>query len=667
MTVTKWNVGGYLVPVTMTEVGKRIELVYPFNKTLTAEIKMMDGAKWHGFDEKPRKIWSITNTLRNKFQIDYLSGKNVYERYDSSLLELTPNRSLYKHQLEMYRHSLTRRRSILACEMGTGKSLVAIEVMEYLATQGVSELEMWFVGPKSAVKAFKLELAKWKCKLKPILMTYNAMMSSVKDWQPGRKAPKLVVFDEASKIKTMTAQRTQAAMHLANAVNSEHDGYVMLMSGTPAPKSPVDWYSLTETACPGFLKEGNVAKFKASLCLIEQREGLDGATYPHLVTWLDDDRKCAECGEMEHHGNHVSTISTKDTIHALTSFKFGTTDTTQEAKSSEIKASSSAIHTYKKSVNQVARLFKRLQGLVLVKHKRDCLDLPEKVYEVSQLMPTIEMIRSAKIIKNTTPRAIQALTLLRELSDGFLYKERKCGERECTRCMGCGTVLGASEAPINQETGTVTSQAELPQARVECPVCQGSLKEPIYERYCEEIGTPKDDELIDDLESCEEAGRIIIWGGFEGTINRIVKICHKQGWATLKADGKGWVGTNYDGNALDGDELLISLDIGHPRYKELHEKYPQVAFVSNAGTGGMAVTLTAAHLSVFYSNSFNGEDRWQAEDRFHRPGADKIRGCTIKDYYCLPSDKLVHNNLKVKRNLQDITLGELNDSMERET
>lgn len=43
-------------------------------------------------------------------------------------------------------------------------------------------------------------------------------------------------------------------------------------------------------------------------------------------------------------------------------------------------------------------------------------------------------------------------------------------------------------------------------------------------------------------------------------------------------------------------------------------------FVSNQATGGIGITLTAATLSVYYSNTFSLEDRLQSEDRNHRIG-----------------------------------------------
>ena len=66
----------------------------------------------------------------------------------------------------------------------------------------------------------------------------------------------------------------------------------------------------------------------------------------------------------------------------------------------------------------------------------------------------------------------------------------------------------------------------------------------------------------------------------------------------------------------------------------------------------MALTLTASPTELFYSNDFNGEARFQAEDRFHRAGMDKNRGATIIDFVHLPSDQLVLDNLQKKKDLQ---------------
>jgi len=67
---------------------------------------------------------------------------------------------------------------------------------------------------------------------------------------------------------------------------------------------------------------------------------------------------------------------------------------------------------------------------------------------------------------------------------------------------------------------------------------------------------------------------------------------------------------------------------------------------------------------VYFSNTFNADDRIQSEDRIHRIGMDVNRGAVIVDLVHLESDMYVRDNLKKKRVLQSITLGELQQYME---
>ena len=43
-------------------------------------------------------------------------------------------------------------------------------------------------------------------------------------------------------------------------------------------------------------------------------------------------------------------------------------------------------------------------------------------------------------------------------------------------------------------------------------------------------------------------------------------------------------------------------------------------FVANPTTGGLGITLTAAHTVIYYSNNYDLEKRKQSEDRVHRIG-----------------------------------------------
>jgi SNF2 family DNA or RNA helicase len=92
-------------------------------------------------------------------------------------------------------------------------------------------------------------------------------------------------------------------------------------------------------------------------------------------------------------------------------------------------------------------------------------------------------------------------------------------------------------------------------------------------------------------------------------------------------------------------------------------KIERIAFIGQPGAAGMGLNLTASPSVIYYSNDFNAESRIQSEDRIHRPGMDRNRGATIYDLLLLPSDLLVLNNLKRKRRLQDLSLGEMRDEI----
>ena len=615
----KLRAGGYKFPARILIADESIRIHFGFSRPLIAEVKQFDGARWN----PDQRCWTIKNSERNWFQLSYLMGNNPFALYDAPLVNFSTERPLRDHQILMVRHGLTRRHAIFAAEMGTGKSLAAIEIAET-----IQEGDIWYVGPVAGVRAFGREMIKWKCRSSIKMMTYDRLVSVVKNWPKGQPAPKCVIFDECSKLKTPTAQRSAAGLHLATSVRLDHpdEGMVILMSGTPAPKAPTDWWHQCEVACPGFLKEGNIHKFTRTLAIVEQRESLSGGVYPHHVAWRDDPNRCDLCGKFkEEHDVYCD-------------------------------------HVFTPSVNEVARLHKRMKGLVLTLFKKDCLDLPEKQYRVIQIKPTPEILRLAKSIQQSCPRAVTALSLLRELSDGFQYKTIKTSDYvTCPVCNGTGMEQVPVRADADPNLGHLTPEG-VDFVDAPCSRCEGTGEVLREERIADQVGTPKDNLLIELLDEHEDIGRIIVWGGFTGTLDRITKICHKHGWATLRVDGRGYKGLSATEEVLDANELLDAMDASSPRRAELAGAYPKIAFVGHPKAGGMALTLTASPTEVFYSNSFDGEARIQAEDRFHRIGMDENRGATIIDLIMLPSDLLVLNNLKNKKRLQSMTQGEMQDA-----
>ncbi|GMU26153.1 MAG: hypothetical protein AMXMBFR16_10580 [Candidatus Uhrbacteria bacterium] len=622
------------VPGTIVVTPSAIEFVKsPFE--LKDEIKAMRGAKWHGFEDPPRKIWTISNCDRNWFQLRLLLGENPYSWFDRELVHYAYDRPLMSHQRNLSDSGLTYHFQIWAAEMGTGKTLSAIEVLEKskLAT-------WWWVGPKSGLFAIEREFKKWEVSssLNIEIMTYEGLVKRMKEWTPGAKAPMGVIFDESSRLKTPRTQRTQAAQQLADGIRADHglDGYVILMSGTPSPKSPLDWWTQAEICYPGFLREGDFEAFKYRLGIWKKQE-VGGVAFPQRVAWKDDPARCNICGEYEdapQHGSEMTFDCEEDAIAA-------------------------GFHDYEPSKNEVGYLSERLKGLVIVQMKADCLDLPDKRFRIVRCEPHPATLRAAAALVKAAPNTITGLTWLRELSDGFQYRSKPVGMTTCPTCDGKKLVDYWVDPNDPDRAFTIVDMmdpeyvATLEKQSWTCASCGGEGEIVAYERQVKEVPCPKEGALLDLLDENEETGRIVIFAGFTGSVDRVTRMCLKHGWDVVQVDGRGWVVYTKDGQKTHDKPLDY--------WANRDNQY--VAFVAHPKSGGMALTLTEARMAVFYSNDYNPESRHQACDRIHRIGMDLNKGATIVDLIHLPTDERVLNILQDNRRLELMSLGELAEDL----
>jgi hypothetical protein len=651
---TKLRAGRYMIPVRIVREGNRLFFHFGYNKKLIEEIKVsFEGRKYHGFDTtNPRKLWSVPITQRNLFRLAYLQGKNPYARYDIpsdsgnteavALFDKLNHRPLYTHQRDMVIHGLTVRQFIWAAEMGTGKTLAAIVLME------LSGLTDWYwVGPKSALRAVQADMRKWDCQITPRFLTYESLKRVIETWPSDQLAPEGVIFDESIRLKTPTAQRSVAGKHLADSMRDDHPSPIIgELSGAPATKSPLDWWHQCEIACPGFLREGTIHEFKKRVGIFTSEESDTGA-YQKLVTWKDADGLCIICGK------------------------------TKEQHQVDEALGLPSDHKYSAGINEVAKLKTRMSGLVLVKLKKDCLDLPDKIYEVIRVTPTAEILNAAKIIVKTSKRAIEALTKCRELSDGFQYRETQCGVELCPLCNGRGiyTVYYDPKEPdfpadpaalergvrfIYDDDYNVISEEPITYEKREdtCPNCNGEKEVPKYERSVIEVPCPKDDVLLEQLDLHSDIGRLNVYAGFTASVDKIIRIVKQQKWGFIRADGRGWQGFTADGKLLPNDRLLEAYDDVN------NNTTGRLAFVGQPGAAGMGLTLTASPTTLFYSNDFNGDSRIQTEDRGHRIGMDRERGGRIVDIVHLPSDQYILDNLQKKKDLLHLSMTGLAHFME---
>ena len=590
---------------------------------LDEEIHHINNQKW---DNKIANLLLCTNRAEHKAtHLNFGCGQFIFEEIVS--IKDAGTTDVYDVVCEGPYHNFVANEIVVH---NCGKTLSAIEVLERSGFD-----DCWWVGPKSALYAVEREFKKWELdpRINLEMMTYENLTKRMKMWTDGDDPPPLVIFDESSRLKSPKSQRSQAAQALADGVRAKYgnDGYVILMSGTPSPKSPMDWWKSAEICYPGFLKEGNPIGFKLRLGICSKQENkITGQTFLQHVTWRDDEDKCDVCGGFNR-------------------MKPGPID-------EEIIYCEEEDHRFTHSKNEVSYLYERLKGLVIIKHKKDCLDLPDKRYRVIRCESTPAMRRVAKTLMQAAPSTITGLTWLRELSDGFQYRNTEDGLKTCPTCKGECTVGYWVDPEDSEKAYTMTEMLDpeyvstLKKTPLPCMSCRGSGEVTNYIRTVKTIPCPKDDALINLLGENEEQGRVVIFAGFTGSIDKITTLCAKERWAVVRVDGRGWITYDEEGNRVDVEPLDYWADL---------ESNTRVAFVAHPKSGGFGLTLTEARMAIYYSNSYESESRTQSEDRIFRLGTDIVKGATIVDLIHLPTDEAVLNRLKENRRLELMTLGEV--------
>ncbi len=140
----------------------------------------------------------------------------------------------------------------------------------------------------------------------------------------------------------------------------------------------------------------------------------------------------------------------------------------------------------------------------------------------------------------------------------------------------------------------------------------------------------------------EHDGKAIIWSRFRHDIIGITQMLNKK-------FGEGCAAA-YFGDTSDDERNDIVANFQNPNH-------PLKYFVGNPATAGYGLTLTEANLVVYYANDFNLETRMQSEDRAHRIGQkNKV---TYIDLICEGSiDERIVKALRAKIDIGAKVLGE---------
>ena len=378
--------------------------------------------------DKNRYCHVVPRTERNEYVFNLMLGyKDSPYLSPISNLYTDDSSRLFKHQQEGIDFILNKRRCMLGFEMGLGKTLTTIRAMDWLADNR-KVYHWWLVAPFGAQKEWQRQMFTWGARTYfKQTTTYESLNKLIKSW-PGDLIPQGVVFDESVKIKNPVAARSKAAYELCHMMRDchGHDSYIIQLSGCPAPKSPEDWWHQIECLRPGWMKESNLRDFRKRYATVV-KQNYGYGEFDKVIEWRKD---------------------------------------------------------------EVEKLGKRISPLVLVKHKEDCLDLPDKIYEIIECPPTAELLRTANVLVSIAETAIKALELTRELSDGFQYTDE-------------GTVeIDSPKLAVVQE---------------------------LLDFYSTENGGP---------------GRLVIFAPFHASIDRLVKVCTENEWKACSIDGRGWSDKN---------------------------------------------------------------------------------------------------------------------------
>jgi SNF2 family DNA or RNA helicase len=313
----------------------------------------------------------------------------------------------------------------------------------------------------------------------------------------------MIVVDESSRIKTPTTARTKAVMKLRGMAR-----YARIATGTPITNAPMDVFAQME-----FLESGLLGTTSYRAFVAEYAE-LMHSNHPMMRTLIQRNPRAAQA---------------------------------------QIIARNADGSPKWRNLDKLQRLLEPHSFRVL---KKDCLELPEKIYKQHFFDLTPDQQKAYELMEEQ---------FRLELPDG-------------------------EQLPVSALTALVKLQQ----------ITSGFLLTPTSgEAIYVGERNPRLAALMDLVEDID--GQFIIWARFKEELFTIA--------AALRAEGLAVV--EYHGGVKDSDRMEAV---------EAFQRGDARVFLGQPQSGGIGLTLTAAETVIYYSNDFNLETRLQSEDRAHRIG-----------------------------------------------
>lgn len=411
----------------------------------------------------------------------------------------------------------------------------------------------------------------------------------------------MIICDESDAIKNPKATRTKELMKL-----KKHSKWRRIMSGTPINNAPFDAFSQFSFLDENILGTTSFYAFKAEYAeLLTEKHHVVQSIVKKKVKMSDHDRQglaaeiaalhrmmlangreeliLAMSNVLDAHANESYEKILEAVDHLRSLFAPGISKKKGEALvcitsietrlANYLRMVSKAFNPNRlpqivdkgkdgrpkyRNLDKLSRLIAPHSFRVL---KKECLDLPDKIYKTLIFSMTKEQIE--------------------------IYKK---AEDECR------LVFEGVETPFNKLVA-VTKLAQITSGYYVHPLSEEPVRIP--------GDNPKLDLLVERVEAIIAAGeKVIIWARYRIEIEDIV--------ARLREAGIGCV--EYHGGIKKGDRVDAI---------EEFQNGDASVFVGNQQAGGTGITLVAASYVIYFSNNFSLRDRLQSEDRAHRIGQTK--------------------------------------------
>jgi len=427
----------------------------------------------------------------------------------------------YQHQKDALTKCWNKTAFAIFAEMGTGKTKIALDNACILYNKGKID-RLLVVAPKGAYMNWvDLEIpvhvpdyiekkvlgwkpstsAKYKAQLKDILTVgdyrLKIMVMNVEAFstKKGLDFAKLFLIGNSMIIvdESTTIKNPQAKRTKSLLALSKEAKYRRIMTGSPVTQSPMDLWSQMDFLDPEILGQSSFYAFRTR--------------YAVLIT--------ANAAGGTHKFQKI--------------VKF-------------------------KNLSQLGQLVSPHSFRIL---KKDCLDLPDKIYTKREIELTDEQHKAYSemkanaitILKDKSMTAVNVLTQLIRLHQ-----------------ITCGHMKTDDDEVIELKNNRLTELMQI-------------------------LG--------------ETTGKVIIWANYINDIKAIEK-------AVKEEFGKESYCTYYGATAQEDRQACIT--------KFQDENNPIRFFIGNTQTGGYGITLTQASTVIYYSNNYDLEKRIQSEDRAHRIG-----------------------------------------------